>query len=53
MKCLCLDVKYNVIQMTSENNDLEFDQFKASLHEAIHELAPIKNGIFEQSKRFS
>ena len=30
-----LDVKNSIIQMTSENNNLEFDRFKAALDEAI------------------
>ena len=29
--------------MTSENNDLEFDRFKAALNETIQRHAPIKN----------
>ena len=36
------DVKNSIIQMTSENNDLEIDQFKAVLDEAIQGHAPIK-----------
>ena len=36
------DVKNSIIQMTSENNDLEFGQFKAALVEAIQRYAPIK-----------
>ena len=36
------DVKNSIIQMISENNDLEFDQFKAALVEAIQRYAPIK-----------
>ena len=35
-------VKNSIIQMTSENNDLEFDRFKAALDEAIQRHAPIK-----------
>ena len=30
-----LDVKNSIIQMTSENNDLESDQLKTALDEAI------------------
>ena len=37
-----LDVKNSIIEMTSENNDLEFDRFKAALDEAIQRHAPIK-----------
>ena len=37
-----LDVKNSIIQMTSENNDLEFDRFKTALDEAIQRHAPIK-----------
>ena len=36
------DLKNNIIQMISENNDLEFDQFKAALDEAIQRHAPLK-----------
>ena len=31
--------------MTSENNNLEFDQFKAALEEAIGRRAPIKKVV--------
>ena len=37
-----LDVKNSIIQMTPENNDLEFDRFKTALDEAIQRHAPIK-----------
>ena len=37
-----LDVKNSIIQMTSENNDLECDRFKTALDEAIQRRAPIK-----------
>ena len=37
-----LDVKNSIIQLTSENNDLEFDRFKTALDEAIQRHAPIK-----------
>ena len=37
-----LDVKNSIMQMTSENNDLEFDRFKTALDEAIQRHAPIK-----------
>ena len=36
------DVKNSIIQMTSENNDLEFDPLKIALDEAIQRHAPIK-----------
>ena len=36
------DVKNSIIQMTSENNDLEFDPLKTALDEAIQRHAPIK-----------
>ena len=36
------DVENSNIQMTSENNDLEFDRFKAALDEAIQVNAPTK-----------
>ena len=34
------NVKNSIIQMTSENNDLEFDQFKTALDEAIQRHVP-------------
>ena len=37
-----LGIKNSIIQMTSENNNLEFDQFKTALDEAIQRQAPIK-----------
>ena len=37
-----LDVKNSIIQMTFENNDLEFDRFKTALDETIQRHAPIK-----------
>ena len=37
-----LDVKNSIIQMTSENNDLEFDRFKTALDEVFQRHAPIK-----------
>ena len=36
------DVKNSIIQMTSENNDLEFDGFKSAIDEAIPIHASIK-----------
>ena len=36
------DVKNSIIQMTSERNDLDFDQFKTALDKAIQRRAPIK-----------
>ena len=36
------DLKNSIIQMNSENNDLEFDRFKTALDEAIQRHAPIK-----------
>ena len=35
-------LKNAIIQMTSENNDLESDRFKAALDEAFQRHAPIK-----------
>ena len=35
-------VKNSIIQITSENNDLEFDRFKAALDEAFQRHAPIR-----------
>ena len=40
-----LDVKNSIIQMTSENNDLEFDRLKTALDEAIQRNAPIKKAV--------
>ena len=45
------DVKNSIIKVTSENNDIEFDWFKAALDEAIQRHAPIKSGMFEKTKR--
>ena len=40
------DVKNSIIiQITSENNDLEFDRFKAAIDEAIQRHAPIKKRL--------
>ena len=36
------DVQNRTSQETSENNDLEFDLFRASLNEAIQKHVPIK-----------
>ena len=36
------DVKNSIIQKTSENNDFEFDRFKAALDEAIQRHTPVK-----------
>ena len=36
------DVQNKISQVTSENNDLEFDLFKAALNEVIQRHAPIK-----------
>ena len=36
------DVKSSIIQMTSENNNLEFDRFNTALGEVIQRHAPIK-----------
>ena len=35
-------VQNKISQVTSENNDLEFDLFKEALHEAFQRDAPIK-----------
>ena len=52
-EAFAFDVKKGIIQMTSENNNLEFDRFKAALDEAIQTHTPIKKGLFEQIKRLS
>ena len=36
------DFQNRISQVTSENNDLEFDIFKAVLNQAIQKRAPIK-----------
>ena len=36
------DVENSIIQLTSENNDLGFDRFKAAFDEVIQRHAPIK-----------
>ena len=36
------DVKKGIIKVTSQKNDLEFEQFKAALNEAIKRHAPVK-----------
>ena len=36
------DVQHRISQVTSENNDLEFNLLKAVLNEAIQKHAPIK-----------
>ena len=40
------DVKNSVIQIISENSDLEFDCFKAALDEAIQSHAPTKKVVY-------
>ena len=40
-----VDVQNRISQVTSENNDHEFDLFKAVLNEAIQKYAPIKRQI--------
>ena len=52
-EAFAFDVKKGIIQMTSENNSLEFDRFKAALDEAIQRHTPIKSGLFEQIKPLS
>ena len=47
------DVKNSFIQMTSENKDLEFDRFKATLHKAIQRHAPIKKCCLWANQAFS
>ena len=37
-----VDLKNSIIQMTSENNNLEFDRFKAALDKAIQGHGTIK-----------
>ena len=42
MEVCMADVQNRISQVTSENNELEFDVFKAVLNEAIQKHAPIK-----------
>ena len=44
------DVNNNIIQMTSENNDLEFDRFKAALDEAIPRHVSIKKWYIQANQ---
>ena len=44
------DVKNSIIQMTSENNNLQFDQFKAALDEAILRHALIKRWYIQANQ---
>ena len=44
------DVLSRISQVTSENNDLEFDLFKAILHEAAQKHAPIKQRYARANK---
>ena len=39
------DVKKSVIQMSSENNDLEVDPFKAALDKLFKDMASIKKVV--------
>ena len=39
------EVKNSIIQMTSENNDLEFDRFKTALDEAISKICSHKKAV--------
>ena len=41
-KAIMFDVKNSIIQITSENDDIEFDRFKSALDEATQRHAPIK-----------
>ena len=41
-EALMFEVKNSIIQMISENEDLDFDQFKTALDEAIERHAPNK-----------
>ena len=44
------DVHNRIFQVTSENNDLEFDLFKAALNEAIQRHAPIKQQYVRENQ---
>ena len=46
------DVQNRISQVTSENNDLEFDLFKAALNEAIQRHAPIKQRYVRANQAF-
>ena len=45
-----LKVKNSINQMTSENNYLEFDRFKATLNETIQRHAPIKKRYVRENQ---
>ena len=45
-----IDVKNTIIQITSENNDLEFDRFKTVLDETFQRHAPIKKQYFRANQ---
>ena len=45
-------VKNSIIQITSENNNLEFDRFKAAPEEAIRRHAPIKKWYVRANQAF-
>ena len=40
MERLCLTLKYSIIQMTYENNVLEFDRFKTSPDKVLKDMFP-------------
>ena len=45
-----IEVKNTIIQITSENNDLEFDRFKTGLDETFQRNAPIKKQYFQANQ---
>ena len=47
------DFQNRISQVTCENNDLEFDIFKAALNQAIQKHAPINSDMFVQIKLLS
>ena len=44
------DVQNRISQVISENNNLEFDLFKAALNEAIKRHAPIKQQYVRENQ---
>ena len=44
------DVQNRISQVISDNNNLEFDLFKAALNEAIKRHAPIKQQYFRENQ---
>ena len=46
------DIKNSIFQVTSEKNDLEFDQFKTAFDKGIQRHAPTKKLYVRKLKRY-